>query len=324
MARANRMQAAAIDRFGGADEIALHTLAVPEPKADELLIRVDTASVGPWDPSLREGEYFEATKEDRPSFPFVLGVDAAGTVIATGERVKRFREGDKVYGYDPDIAKSGFYAEYARLKARHAAPVPDGLDLDQAGAMPADALTALTGLETLGLKPGEKLGIFGASGGIGHIALQLAKRMGADVLAIASGEDGVALARQLGADAAIDGHSTEVEAAVRDFAPGGLDAVLITANSNGLEAVLKAIRKSGRAAYPNGVEPKPKARAGVKLKAYDGRSEPELFERLNRLIEMGPFTVHVCARYGLGEAAEAHRAVERHHLGKLALAVQPR
>jgi NADPH2:quinone reductase len=322
MARAEKMQAAAIDRFGGPEEITLHTLSVPEPKADEVLVRVAAAGVGAWDPSVREGEYFEETGEEAPGFPYVLGVDGAGTVAAVGSRVKKFREGDQVYGYDTDIAKAGFYAEYARLKVHHAALVPSGLDLEQAGAMPADALTALSGLDELKLKSGEKLAIFGASGGIGHIALQLAKRMGADVLALASGDDGVALTRRLGADAAADGHSNEVEKAVREFAPDGLDAALITASGKGLDAVMKAIRKGGRAAYPNGVEPAPKGRAGGKVKGYDGRSEPELFERLNQLIEMGRFTVHIGAQYGLSQAAEAHRAVERHHLGKVALRVE--
>jgi NADPH:quinone reductase-like Zn-dependent oxidoreductase len=322
MARADTMQAAAIDRFGGPEEITLHTLFVPEPKADEVLVRVATAGVGAWDPLVREGAFFEETEEEAPDFPYVLGVDGAGTVAAVGSDVKKFREGDQVYGYDPDIAKAGFYAEYARLKVRHAAPVPSGLDLEQAGAMPADALTALSGLEALALDEGERLVIFGASGGIGHIALQLAKRMGAKVLAVASGEDGVDLARRLGADAAVDGHSSDVGKAVKEFVPDGLDAALITASGKGLDPVMKAIRKGGRAVYPNGVEPEPGSRAGVKVEAYDGRSEPELFERLNQLIEMGPFTVHVGAKYGLDQAADAHRAVERHHLGKVALSVK--
>src|SRR5215813_2013620 len=103
------------------------------------------------------------------------------------------------------MKKSDFYAEYAVVKADHVAPLPKGLALEAAGAMPADAITALCGLEKLNLKSGEKLAIFGASGGIGHLALQLAKRMNAKVIAIASGRDGVNLVRKLGADAAIDG-----------------------------------------------------------------------------------------------------------------------
>ena len=95
--------------------------------------------------------------------------------------------------------------------------------------MPVDAMTALRGLDdTLALKPDESVMIFGASGGIGHLAVQLAKRMGACVFAIASGSDGVALVKKLGADVSVDGHKDDVAAAGRQFAPSGLDAALIT------------------------------------------------------------------------------------------------
>ena len=135
--------------------------------------------------------------------------------------------------------------------------------------MPVDAITALRGLDdTLGLKPGESLMIFGASGGIGHLAVQLAKRMGARVLAVASGDDGVALARRLGADAVVDGHKDDVAAAAREFAPDGLDAALLTAGGEAAEKALTALREGGRVAYPNGVEPEPQARSG--------RDHPEL------------------------------------------------
>ncbi|MEP1216984.1 MAG: zinc-binding dehydrogenase [Marinobacter sp.] len=130
--------------------------------------------------------------------------------------------------------------------------------------MPIDARTALRGLrDALELKNDEALMIFGASGGIGHLAVQLAKRMGARVLAVASGDDGVALAQRLGADAVVEGHSGEVAAAARDFAPHGLDAALVTAGGEVLEQALAAIRDGGRVAYPHGVQPEPKARAGV-------------------------------------------------------------
>jgi NADPH:quinone reductase-like Zn-dependent oxidoreductase len=108
---------------------------------------------------------------------------------------------------------------------------------------------------------------------------------------------------------------------VRAFAPDGIDAALLTASGNGLDAVLNALRRGGRVAYPNGVEPVPAARPDVSMQAYDGRATPELLERLNHWIEAGPFTVCVSNMYPLDRAAEAHRAVERHHVGKVALKV---
>jgi NADPH:quinone reductase-like Zn-dependent oxidoreductase len=315
------MKAAAIDRFGSADELTLHTLSMPAIGPDDVLVRVDTAGVGEWDPWVREGE-FAAMVGQKPHFPYVLGSDGAGTIAAVGERVSRFREGDQVYGYSALSEKDGFYAEYTAMKADDVAPLPKGLTLEAAGAMPADAVTALCGLELLKLRAGSSMFVFGASGGIGHLAVQLAKRMGVRVLAVASREDGVALVRRLGADAAVDGHGGDITEAAQAFAPDGMDAALVTASGEGLDDALDALRNGARVAYPRGVEPEPEVRAGVQLHAYDGRATPALFERLNHWIEAAPFTV-VTRTYPLDRAAEAHRNVTQHHLGKLALKIAP-
>jgi NADPH:quinone reductase-like Zn-dependent oxidoreductase len=173
----------------------------------------------------------------------------------------------------------------------------------------------------LHLQGGESIAIVGASGGIGHLAVQLAKRMGARVLAIASGEDGVALAKRLGADAAVDGRRGDVRGAARAFAPQGIDAALITAGGEVAEVTLAALREGGRAAYPDGVEPAPSGRPGIRLDRFDGNADPDILGRLNRTIEAGPFEVHVARTFPLEQAAEAHRALGQHHLGKLALRV---
>src|SRR5207245_10532477 len=116
--------------------------------------------------------------------------------------------------------------------AEKAAPIPNRLGLKEAGAIPTTGLTALQGIEHLKLKKGESVIVHGASGGVGTVALQFAKLRGARVLAIASGRDGVALVRRLGADQAVDGRQEDIEAAVRKFAPDGLDAVLATPGGN--------------------------------------------------------------------------------------------
>jgi NADPH:quinone reductase-like Zn-dependent oxidoreductase len=249
----------------------------------------------------------------------VLGSDGAGTVVAVGANVKGFKKGDHVYAMSL-ASGGGFYAQYAVVKARDASLIPAGLSVEQAGAFPIDALTALRGLDALGLKSGESVLIFGASGGIGHLAVQLAKRMGARVFAVASGADGMALCRHLGADAVVDGHTDDVSAAARQFAPNGLDAALITAGGKEADTALQAVRDGGRAAYPNGVEPEPKARPGIRVQNYDGTPSPDAIERLNKLVEHGPpFQVHVARTFPLDQAAAAHRALGEHYLGKLAL-----
>jgi NADPH2:quinone reductase len=153
--------------------------------------------------------------------------------------------------------------------------------------------------------------------------VQLAKRIGARVLGVASGQDGVDLVRRLGADAAVDGRSgpESVARAVRAFAPEGVDAALVLASGEALQQALGGMRKGGRVAHPNGVEPRPEGPPGVEVTAYDGVPSPEMFERLNRWIAAGPFHVELGRTYDLEDAAQAHRAIGQHHLGKLALRI---
>ena len=174
--------------------------------------------------------------------------------------------------------------------------------------LPSDGLTALKGLEdVLDLQPDESVMIFGASGGIGHLAVQLAKRLGARVFAVASGEDGVSFVKRLGADVAVDGRSDKVLEVAREFAPDGIDAALVTAGGEATDRALAAIRPGGRIAYPNGVMPVPKAPAQVSIDAFDGEGGREAIDRLNELIEAGPFEVHVDRIFPLEQAARHKR-----------------
>jgi NADPH2:quinone reductase len=310
-----QMKAAAFDRTGGPEVLHTETLPVPKLKPAQVLVRLDSAGIGVWDPYVRSGEIDLGRRE----FPRVIGNDGAGEVVAVGDEVERFQVGDRVYAYS---FEAGFYAEYVALGEYEVAPIPQGLSAEEAGALGADGVTALRGLDDqLHVAPGQALMVYGASGGIGHLAVQLAKRMGARVLAVASGRDGVELVRRLGADAAVDGKRDDVARAARDFAPGGLDAALVLVHGESLEPALALVRKGGRIAHPNGVEPAPRAPEGVTLLAYDGEPGREALERLNRLISAGPFHVELGRVYRLEEAARAHREIGQHHLGKLAFRI---
>jgi NADPH:quinone reductase-like Zn-dependent oxidoreductase len=310
-----QMKAAAFDHVGGPEVLHVETLPVPQPSATQVLVRLDAAGIGVWDPSVRSGEFELGPRE----FPRIIGNDGAGEVVAVGAEVERFQVGDRVYAYSMN---GGFYAEFVALAEWEVSPIPKGLSVEEAGALGADGVTALRGLEDeLRLAPGQTLMVYGASGGIGHLAVQLAKRMGAEVLAVASGRDGVELARTLGADAAVDGRRDDVARAVRDFAPAGLDAVLVLAHGDSLAPALALVRKGGRVAYPNGVEPEPRAPEGVTVTAYDGEPGRDVLERLNQLVSAGPFHVKLGHVYRLEDAAEAHREIARHHLGKLAFRI---
>ena len=321
-AKAQTMQAVALDKFGGPEALKIQNLPIPKIEAEEVLIRVEAAGVGAWDPFEREGGFVEIVGT-KPTFPYVLGTDGAGTIAAVGKDVNRFKEGDRVYAAELANPKGGFYAQYAAVKADNASLIPGDLTIEQAAVLLTDGLTALTGLEeVLGLKSGESLMVYGASGGIGHLALQLAKRLGADVFAIASGDDGVQLAKKLGADSAVDGRSDNVLKAAREFAPNGIDAALVTAGGERTVQALSIIRKGGRIAYPHGVMPEPTAPEEVAIEAYDGEFSPALIERLNALIDSGPFEVHVDRTFRLEDASKAHQALTEHHLGKIALRIE--
>src|SRR5580692_40323 len=311
------MRAAAIDRFGGIEEIKLQMLPVPESEPDEVLIRIESAGVGVWDAFEREGGFAKMFGVE-PKFPSVLGSDGAGTVSAVGELANRFKEGDRVYAASLTNPKGGFYAQYIAVKSANVSHIPGKLTLEEAGVMASDAMTALRGLDDmLSLKEGETVMIFGAGGGIGHLAVQLAKRMGARVFAVASGADGVAFAKKLGADVVVDGRKDDVVAAARTFAPDGLDAALLTAGGEAAEKALTAVKKGGRVAYPHGVELKGTVRSDIKVTVYDGWPDQQAIDKLNHLIQSGQFEVHVAHAYPLEQAAEAHKALNTHYLGKL-------
>src|SRR5262252_9522635 len=249
------MRAVAIDEFGGIEKMQPRELPVPDVAADEILIRVDTAGVAVWDPFEREGGFAKEFGM-QPHFPHVLGWDGAGTVEEVGDDVHNLKRGDRVYGINDFMnPKGGFYAEYAVIKADNAATIPPALSTRNAGVLATDGVTALDGLDkTLRLKAGESIVILGASGGIGHLAVQLAKRMKARVLAVASGKDGVEFVKRLGADKVIDGHREDILKAAHEFAPKGLDAALLTVGGKAAKQAVAALREGGRGAYPNGVE----------------------------------------------------------------------
>jgi NADPH:quinone reductase-like Zn-dependent oxidoreductase len=313
------MRAAALDRFGGPEVLSIHRLPVPTAGAREVVIAVHTAGVGSWDADVREGW----SPGRRRPFPIVLGFDGSGTIVAKGRGVQGLRVGERVYSYSWDNPEGGFYAEYVAVPAGKVARAPRRLDLREAGAIPITGLTALQGVERLRLRRGDALVVHGAAGGVGTVAVQFARLRGARVLGTATGNDGVALVRRLGADEAVDGKREDLREAVRRFAPEGLDAVLSFAGGDALRILAAAIRRGGRLAYPNGVEPAPRKRRGLELIPYDAVSGPRQFQRLDRAIEAAKLQVVIAAAYPLVQARRAHeRLAKGHVLGKIVLRIR--
>jgi len=319
---ASAMRAIVLHRFGGASELELARVPVPTLGPDDVLVQVEVAGVGEWDPFEREGGYATALPGE-PRFPYILGSEGAGVVAAVGERVRRVSPGERVYAVSFLNPTGGFYAEYACVPEGMVSRLPAGLDVEQAAVMGGVASTALRGLEDmLRLERGESLLVFGASGGVGHAAVQLARSMGARVFGVASGADGVALVEALGVDRVVNGHDRGVSAAAREFAPRGFDAAFIAGSSPIATELIDLVRRGGRVAYPNGVRPVPEPRTAIAVRAFNGEPDAELMRRLEAWLAAGPFRAHVAQTFAFEDVARAHEALRRHYLGKLALRIQ--
>lgn len=317
------MHAMAFTRHGARERPRLRELPIPEPGPRQLLVRLHAAGVGRWDLHERSGEF--ARRLDRATtFPHVTGSEGAGVVVCAGAEARGFREGERVYGFvahrDP---KGGCHAEFALFEHGFAWPMPPRLSFDQAAVLPVDGAIALRGLrDVLQARAGDALAVFGASGGIGHLALQLARNLGLRTLAIASGEDGVRLAQRLGADTAIDGRRRGVDRATAAFMRGAGDGrrlALLTAGGDAAARVVAAMPAGGRVAWPHGVEPPAIARDDVDAAGFGAGYDAALLRDLHALAERGPLVPHVSRRFPLERLPQALEAVTGHHLGRIAV-----
>jgi NADPH:quinone reductase len=203
-----------------------------------------------------------------------------------------------------------------------AAHVPPRLDFLQAGAAATTGLTALQGIDdTLRLRRGETILIFGASGAVGTLAVQFAKRRHARVIATASGRQAAQLLQELGVDAIIDARHKGAIKELHALAPNGIDAVLALAGGEELERCLDLVRQGGRVAHPNGIDPEPRDRRLFRIKSYDARAGSREFARLNRAINEARLRVPIAAIYPLAKAAVAHRRQHRHVTGRIVLRI---
>jgi threonine dehydrogenase-like Zn-dependent dehydrogenase len=177
------MKAVAIDRFGPSSVLKLRRLPVPELGSREVLIALQGAGVGVWDADIRKGWW----PKGRPKFPLILGSDGSGIVVAKGSRVRSFEVGDRVWAYEFINPKGGFYAQRVAVDTDQVGHVPRRMNLLRAGAATVTALTAFQGIkDVLKIRRGQIVLIFGATGAVGSLAIQFAKRRGARVLATAA------------------------------------------------------------------------------------------------------------------------------------------
>ncbi|MTV39293.1 NADP-dependent oxidoreductase [Duganella radicis] len=232
------MKALTLQRYGSIDHLSLAEIARPAIKPDEILVKVHAAGINPIDYMIPKGMFKPIMKL---TLPATMGSDFAGVVVEIGNRVRRFKVGDAVYGSVFDL-DGGSFAEFVAAPERAVALKPLNLSFVQAAAVPMVGLTAWQAFkEIIQLKAGQKVFIPAGAGGIGTFAIQLAKQLGASVGTTTS-TGNVALVRGLGADEVVDYKTQEFDQVLKDY-----DAVLATMRGDGLSKALRIVRPGGKA-----------------------------------------------------------------------------
>jgi len=230
------MRAFVVERYGGADTVRAAEVLDPQLDVHDVLVRVHAAGVNPVDLKIRNGD-LKAVLPLRA--PFVLGNDLAGTVVAVGARVTRFAVGDQVFSH-PGTARMGTFAEFAVVHQDDVATKPATLSMAEAGAMPLVGLTAWQALvERADVRPGQKVLVHAGAGGVGSVAIQLAKHLGASVATTASATK-TGLVKDLGADVVVDYRRQAFESVLHDY-----DVVLDTVGGDTLDRSLQVLRPGG-------------------------------------------------------------------------------
>jgi NADPH:quinone reductase-like Zn-dependent oxidoreductase len=306
------MKAIVIHAFGSPKVLKVEELPMPVPRADEVLVRVNAASVNPVDYKTRSGKY-PAVKKDQ--LPLVLGRDISGVVEQCGSAVSQFRKGDEVYAMLD--REHGGYAEYVIVKDRDLAAKPKELNFIEAAAVPLAAVTAWQGLFDHGdLKAGQHVLIHGGAGGVGHLAVQCAKARGARVSTTASRED-LEFVRSLGADQVID------KAAPFEKSVTNVDLVFDLVDGETQERSW-AVLKQGGVMISTLSQPsaeRAKARA-ARAEHYMAQPDAAELREIGDLIDAGKVRPHIEAVFRLAEAGAAQRQLEtKHNRGKIVLQV---
>jgi alcohol dehydrogenase len=310
------MKAAQINSYGGKEVLKLTTDA-PEPKIAEgqVLVEVHAAAVNPFDWKVREGYM----KDFSPlNFPATLGGDLAGVVAGLGEGVEVFKVGDEVYGQANALSGQGSYAEFSPVSAGSIALKPRTVDFTAAAALPLASVSAYQALvDHANLQSGQKILIHGGAGGIGSLAIQIAKHIGAYVAASASAAD-ADFVKSLGADEVIDYKGQDFTAIVKGF-----DCVFDTAGGDTYTKSYQVI-KSGGVIVSMTEQPKEELikQYDVKAIAQQTRTTTERLGKIAGLVDQGAIKVQVDKVFPLEEASEALAYIQGGHRGKVVIKVK--
>ncbi|WP_413803629.1 NADP-dependent oxidoreductase [Streptomyces iranensis] len=301
--------------LGGPDVLTIVDAPEPQPLPTEVLVRVKAIGLNPLEARLRTGEF---PLIGRP--PFILGWDISG-VVEEAPQTWRFRPGDEVFGMPLFPRAASAYAEVVSAPALHLAPKPASLSHVEASALPVVGLTAWQGLVDLGgVTEGDRVLVHGGGGGVGHVAVQIAKALGAHVIATAGGSKRK-FVEGFGADEVIDYTAVDFTEAVRD-----IDVVLDTIGGDTVERSLEVLRPGGHlvtavAEEDSELIAKYEA-AGMRFSGIAVDPDPVALRGLVELVEQGRLRVHVQETFPFERVADAHRVLDDGHLqGKLVLTV---
>lgn len=322
------MKVIKFEEFGGPEVLKWSDAEKPQPRGSEVLIEVKSSGVNYADTARREGQYVVPT-----ALPYVPGSEVAGVIVETGNDVRNFSKGQRVVA----LIESGGYSQYVAVDERVLTPVPDNVDFDQAVALPLQGLSAYHILKTMGrLAPGETVLIHAAAGGVGAIAVQLAKIFGASkIIATASTDEKLAHAKKMGATHVVNYSEDGWVEKVKEITEGkGVDVALEMVGGDVFNQTVKCLAPFGRLVIfgaasgqqatfnPGQLMRKNQSVIGFFLPQI--MRNPELFQQsfkeLLGYMASGQLTLTIGGSYPLEEAAQAHQMLQgRKTIGKLVL-----
>jgi NADPH:quinone reductase len=318
------MKAAYINQTGTPDVIIYGDLPTPKVGRRQCLIKVAAVDVNPIDTYIRSG----AIPAKLP-LPFILGRDLAGTVVEAGPAVKGFKPGDRVWATSQGAdGRQGTFAEFAAVDQRWLNPIPQGVSDEDVVALSLVGITAQLGLvRSAHLKIGEVLFVNGGSGGVGSCVVQMAKILGARVITTAGSDEKVRICRELGADLALNYKTEDVDAAIKGFAPEGVNVWWETLREPNFERTVPLLALRGRMIVMAGREARPVFPVGpfyVKDCSLHGfamfnasaREQHAAANAINRWLTEGKLKARIDRVLPLSQAAEAHRLQEESTIQK--------
>jgi NADPH:quinone reductase-like Zn-dependent oxidoreductase len=312
-----KMHAVTIHDYGDTDVLRYEEVDVPQPAPGEVLVKVSYASVNPMDWKIRDGS---AKNWIQLSMPAILGIDFAGIVEKAGDKVSRFKAGDRVYGR-ANFRKAGSYAEYVTVDEDSLGMAPKSISLREAAALPVAAGTAWNAIfDIANVKQGNRVLVTAASGGVGSMAVQLAKSAGAYVIGTTSRAN-IDLVKALGADEVID--YTEGDFTQKVSEP--VDVVFDTIGKDSFEKILEIIKKGGTFVTTVGQPDQVSAnKYGITAKGFMAQTNGKRYEEMSKLVDEGKLRVVIDREFPLTDVRSAHELSETMKTkGKIIIKVSP-